>query len=129
MDSAGFERQRPQGRAGSRKAGTGFVIARTGCEVFRVNDRLVLMAQRGREAMGKRARERARLEKQEAKKLRREELADGTPTSSEAEAAVLMEQFRQLSERRAANAVSQADFIEERRRIFELLDIEVPEDD
>jgi hypothetical protein len=40
-----------------------------------------------------------------------------------------MEQFRQLSERHAANAISQADFIEERRRIFELLDIEVPEDD
>lgn len=79
--------------------------------------------------MGKRARERARLEKQEAKKLRREELADGSPTSSEAEAAVLMEQFRQLSERHAANSISQADFIEERRRIFELLDIEIPEDD
>lgn len=79
--------------------------------------------------MGKRARERARLEKQEAKKLRREELADGSPTSSEAETAVLMEQFRQLSERHAANAISQAEFIEERRRIFELLDIEVPEDD
>ena len=79
--------------------------------------------------MGKRARERARLEKQEAKKLRREELAEGAPTSSEAESAVLMEQFRQLSERHAANAISQADFIEERRRIFELLDIEVPEDD
>jgi hypothetical protein len=79
--------------------------------------------------MGKRARERARLEKQEAKRLRREELSDGTPTSSEAEAAVLMEQFRQLSERRAANTVSQAEFVEERRRIFELLDIEVPEED
>ena len=79
--------------------------------------------------MGKRARERARLEKQEAKRLRREELSDGTPTSSEAEAAVLMEQFRQLSERHAANTVSQADFVEVRRRICEFLDIEVPEDD
>jgi hypothetical protein len=87
------------------------------------------MAQRGREAMGKRARERARLEKQEAKKIRREELSGGTPTSSDDEATVLMEQFRQLSERRAANSVTQAEFIEERKRIFELLDIEIPDDE
>lgn len=78
--------------------------------------------------MGKRERERARQERQEAKRKRREELADGSPTSTDAETIVLMEQFRQLSEGRAANTVSQAHFIETRRRIFELLDIEVPEE-
>lgn len=78
--------------------------------------------------MGKRARERARLERQEAKRLRRETLAAGSPISTEAEVAVLMEQFRTLSEARAANTVSEAHFVEERRRMFELLEIEVPED-
>jgi hypothetical protein len=107
--------------------GSGFVTYPPAAKYFKVIDGL-FMAQRGREGMGKRARERARLEKQEAKKLRRETLTAGSPTSNEAEVAVVMEQFRHLSEARAANEVSHDRFIEERRRMFELLDIEVPED-
>lgn len=79
---------------------------------------------RGREGMGKRARERARLEKQEAKRLRREAIADETTGPTAADEARLMEEFRLLSERFAASEVSEGVYNTERDRIFTELGIE-----
>lgn len=87
------------------------------------------MAQRGREGMGKRARERSRLEKQEAKRLRREAAADDASRSPVVDTAGLMEEFRRLSEKHEAKVVSEAFYLEERRRIFSELGIETDEDD
>lgn len=72
--------------------------------------------------MAKRARERAREERQETKRLRREALASEPQSSHDGEE--LMERFRVLSEQYAVKAVSEAHYQEERRRIFELLGIE-----
>lgn len=82
------------------------------------------MAQRGREGMAKRARERARLERQEAKRRRRQELAEAAETSEVRDEDALMEQFRVLSERHAAGTVSEDTYTAERHRIFVELGIE-----
>lgn len=82
------------------------------------------MAQRGREAMNKRAREKARQERQEAKRQKRADRAgqtDGPPAHDEA---ALMEEFRRLSEMHAAKQVSESRYLEERRRIMTALGIE-----
>jgi len=86
------------------------------------------MAQKGREGMAKRARERAREERQEAKKLRRDALTDEARMATEPDTEGLMEEFRLLSERYAAKTVSESHYQEERRRILTLLGIEDPED-
>lgn len=82
---------------------------------------------RGREGMAKRARERARQERQEAKRERRETLADEDTSPDPADEARLMEEFRLLSERRAASRVSEDDYESERERIFAELGIEPPQ--
>lgn len=83
------------------------------------------MAKRGREGIAKRARERARQERQKAKREKRlsasETAADPTGGTAEAE---LMEEFRVLSEGRAAGVVAEDTYGEERQRIFAALGIE-----
>jgi hypothetical protein len=74
--------------------------------------------------MGKRARERARQERQKAKQLRREANADASNAPGPDDEARLMEEFRMLSERRAASEVSETTYQAERRRIFAELGIE-----
>lgn len=87
------------------------------------------MAQRGREGMGKRARERARQERQEAKRLRREAAAEDSGSAVLVDTAALMEEYRRLSEQHEAKAVSEPFYQQERRRIFAELGIETDEDD
>ena len=86
------------------------------------------MAQRGREAMAKRARERARQERKEAKKERRD-IAAATPDASEgANEEALMEEFRVLSERHAAGHFSDQAYGLDRHRISVDLGIETEAD-
>ena len=80
--------------------------------------------------MAKRARERARLEKQAAKRERRqggssEEVTDPVDAPDED---ALLEEFRVLSERHAEGQVPQDQFDQERHRIFVELGIETDED-
>jgi hypothetical protein len=79
---------------------------------------------RGREGMAKRARERARLERQEAKRIRREARAAENTGPDPDEEARLMEEFRSLSERRAASEISESTYEAERQRLFAELGIE-----
>jgi hypothetical protein len=78
--------------------------------------------------MAKRARERARLERQEAKRVRRLAIAEeaAQPVALPDEPA-LMEEFRRLSERHAAGLVGLDDYEKERHRIFVELRIESDE--
>ena len=80
--------------------------------------------------MAKRARERARLEKQAAKREKRqggssEEVVDPEDAPDED---ALMEEFRVLSERHAEGQIPQDQFDQERHRIFVELGIETEED-
>ena len=79
--------------------------------------------------MAKRAREKARLERQAAKRQRRESGPNdaAVPTDGPDETA-LMEEFRRLSERHAAGQVGEAIYLQERHRIFVELGIESEED-
>lgn len=81
--------------------------------------------------MAKRARERARQERQAAKRERREAASTAAaddPNDAPDESA-LMEEFRVLSEQHAAGLVSDDDHAEERHRIFVALGIESDESD
>ena len=78
--------------------------------------------------MAKRARERARLERQEAKRRRRQAFAEAAETKETPDEAALMEQFRLLSERYAAGNVSEDTYTSERHRIFVELGIESDDD-
>jgi len=79
--------------------------------------------------MAKRARERARQERQAAKRERRQ---SGAPTDAgandAADEAVHMERFRILSERHAAGTMTDDAYAEERHRIFVALGIETDSD-
>jgi hypothetical protein len=80
--------------------------------------------------MAKRARERARLEKQAAKRERRQggaskEVVDPDEAPDET---ALMEEFRVLSERHAEGLVAHDLYDQERHRIFVDLGIETDED-
>jgi len=77
--------------------------------------------------MGKRQREKARVERKEAKRVRRETLAAEAQNLDGAQEAKLMTEFRLLSERHAAGEVSDTTYTTERRRIFVELGIEAPE--
>ncbi len=75
--------------------------------------------------MAKRARERARQERQEAKRQRRQAASETAADPKDAaEEAGLMEEFRALSERHAAGLVVEDRYVQERRRIFAALGIE-----
>ncbi len=78
--------------------------------------------------MGKRQREKARTERKEAKRLRRETLAAEAQSLDGDQEARLMTEFRLLSERHAEGGVSDAAYALGRRRIFDELGIEAPED-
>jgi len=75
--------------------------------------------------MAKRARERARKTKQDAKRERRHSTSrsDVNPEDAPDEGA-LMEEFRLLSERHAAGHIAKAFYDQERHRIFGELGIE-----
>lgn len=81
------------------------------------------MAKRGGEAALKRAREKARLEKQELKREKRLARAEDE-TEPVVDTQALMEEFAQLSSRYEARQVSHSDFIAERHRIFVALGLE-----
>ena len=83
---------------------------------------------RGREGVAKRARERARQEKQEAKRQRRWDSTAADDPAEEVDEAALREEFRELSERNAAGLVSVDEYTAERTRIFEALGIEAAAD-
>ena len=78
--------------------------------------------------MAKRARERARQERQEEKRLRRESIAEATASQDAPNEDALMEEFRLLSERRAAGNLSNDLYEEERHRIFVELGLETDDD-
>lgn len=92
------------------------------------------MAQRGREGVAKRAKERARQERQEAKRLRRqgggeEETQDSEENGSAVpDEMALMEEFRLLSERHAAGLLDESVYQTERHRIFVDLGIETDDE-
>ena len=81
------------------------------------------MAKR-REAVLKRAREKARLEKREAKRekmaARKSDKADGQQVDEQ----VLMERFARLNERYEANQISRQQFETDRQKILEALGID-----
>jgi hypothetical protein len=79
---------------------------------------------RGREGIAKRAREKARIQRQEAKRIRRQALLEESTQPDPDDEARLMEEFRLLSERRAASKVSESTYEAERQRIFAELGIE-----
>lgn len=85
---------------------------------------------RSREGAAKRARERTRKEKQDAKRARRHRTADESATAdaSPVDEAKLMEEFRVLSERHAAGHLDEDSYGAERHRIFVELGIETEED-
>jgi hypothetical protein len=79
--------------------------------------------------MAKRARERARLEKQAAKREKRQGGSDEVTEPVDApDEDALMEEFRVLSERHAEGQIPQDQFDQERHRIFVELGIETDED-
>jgi hypothetical protein len=83
---------------------------------------------KGREGMAKRARERARLDRQEAKRIRRETLAADAAAESDIDEGQLMEDFRLLNERHAAGEVESEHFEDERHRNLVALGVEVDEE-
>ena len=74
--------------------------------------------------MAKRERERRRVQRREAKQLRRESIAAEPSGPDPEDEARLMEEFRLLSERHAAGQVTEATFAMERHRILAQLGIE-----
>ena len=77
--------------------------------------------------MAKRARERARQERQETKRQRRQAVSEAAADPKDApEEAGLMEEFRALSERHAAGLLAEGRYVQERLRIFAALGIEPP---
>lgn len=77
--------------------------------------------------MAKRARERAREERQEAKRLRRQAASERPTEDSGRDESALMEEFRVLSERHAEGTVGLDDYERERHRI--LVDLGIESDD
>lgn len=84
------------------------------------------MAKRSRESFQKRAREKARQEKRDAKREKRDlddsSEADSGPTRAEED--VLMQQFARLSASYENDQISVDDYNEERHRIFVALGLE-----
>jgi len=82
------------------------------------------MAKRSHEAMGKRARERARLEKQEAKREKRQSRSREGAAPLTFDETELMEQFAQLSAQYETKQIGEVEYAEKRRRILDELGIE-----
>ena len=87
---------------------------------------LSTVARGGRESFQKRAREKARQEKQATKRAKRQsdEPQDGEPTPSRAEEDALMEEFAKLSARFETDQITSERYNEERRRIFNELGLD-----
>ena len=79
------------------------------------------MSKRGGDAALKRAREKTRLEKQDAKRLKRQARSEVEQTLSSNRENALMEEFARLSAQYEANEVSAERFNTERDRIFTAL--------
>lgn len=86
------------------------------------------MAKRGREGVLKRQRERARQEKQAVKREKRQSRSNEGNEEPEVDETRLMEDFARLSEDLENNVITQAQYDEERHRIFVQLGIESDED-
>jgi hypothetical protein len=84
------------------------------------------LAKRSRESFGKRAREKARQEKQAEKREKRHSSSSSSDDGgvSRAEEDALMHEFAQLSERFEAGQISLDEFNVERERIFGELGLE-----
>ncbi|MGH3649878.1 MAG: hypothetical protein ACRDU9_04145 [Acidimicrobiia bacterium] len=82
------------------------------------------MAKRGREGVLKRQREKARQEKQIAKREKRQSRSDDGNDEPEIDENRLMEEFARLSQRFEDSEISVDRYEEERRRIFVELGIE-----
>jgi len=78
--------------------------------------------------MSKRARERTRQEKQEAKRQKKEDRVEESALAEAPDETALMEEFRALSEQYNANVVSESHYTSERHRIFVALGIETEQD-
>ena len=88
------------------------------------------MAGKGRQSWEKRQREKAKRDKQIAKRAEREErkLASAEDTTEEAEGpseAELYERFAKLSEKHAAGQIDDETFEEKRAELFEMLGLEI----
>ena len=81
------------------------------------------MARRSRQSFQKRAKEKARREKQENKRARRRSSSDAEDVSR-AEEDALMKEYAQLSERFEIDEISSDQFADERERIFGELGLE-----
>ncbi len=79
---------------------------------------------KNREAALKRAREKARLEKREAKEAKKAARRSGEPEDAAVDERVLWEQFARLSERHDANEISSQQYETSRLKILEALGIE-----
>lgn len=86
------------------------------------------MAKRGREGVLKRQRERARQEKQAIKREKRQSRSNEGDEEPVVDETRLMEEFARLSEDFENNVITQAQYDEERHRIFVKLGIESDED-
>lgn len=82
------------------------------------------MAKRSRESFQKRAREKARQEKQAEKREKRLSSSPDEEPVSPAKENALMEQFAELSARYEADQITTDQFSEERERIFGELGLE-----
>jgi len=85
------------------------------------------VARRGREAALKRAREKARQDKKEAKRERRAARDTDEASNDPRDEQALMEEFASLSERHESDQISTKQYEEERHRIFVELGIEPDE--
>ncbi len=79
---------------------------------------------KNREAALKRAREKARLDKREAKEQRRAARKAADEEADVVDEQALWERFAQLSERHASGQINTQQFEERRNEIFEALGIE-----
>ena len=85
------------------------------------------MARRGREAALKRAQEKARQDKQDAKREKRLARQAEESTEEAVDEQALMEEFARLSERYENSQLTSDQFETERHRIFVALGIEADE--
>lgn len=81
------------------------------------------MAKRSRQSFQKRAKEKARREKQANKRARRQSSSDAEDVNR-AEEDALMKEYAQLSERFETDEISSDEFADERKRIFGELGLE-----
>jgi hypothetical protein len=85
------------------------------------------MAKRSRESIQKRAREKARQEKQADKLAKRLDSAEADATLARADEDLLMQEYARLSARYEADQISSREYDAERQRIFDALGLESDE--